>query len=327
MGSGDLLLALVRGVHGGAVLSLFGCLVFAAVIAPAARTGGSDAAALARRLARASGMLALLSGVVWLVAETGIIAGVHTPGAIAGFLPLVTLQTQFGRFLLARLVLLFGLVLLPGRRALRLVALPLAAAAVAVQPMLSHAGATPDPLGAVLLAAEWMHLLAAGAWFGGLLPLWLTVRRLPPDDAALACARFSALATPAVVLILAGGLVLAAALVGSWAGLVATLYGRLVLLKTVLFAGAMGFAGANRFGLTGRLARRGERGALLLSVGLETGIGVAILLAAGALAMQMPGADGSMRHAPHDGMATTIPADRLLARNGRFDSPIDPAGC
>ena len=293
MDAAAFLLALLRGAHVWALLSLFGALLFAAVITPAERAGEPHATAMHGGLIRLNAAVALLLGAAWLAVETATIAGVDNVQAIVGILPVVALHTQFGRFLLLRLALLLVVLLLPARRETRLLALLPAAAAIAIQPMFGHAGAATGRAGTTLIAAEVVHLLAAGAWLGGLLPLWFAVRRLPPALAARACTRFSMLGLAAVCLIVGTALVLATALVGSLPALVGTLYGRLVLLKSGLLLLALVLACRNRFVLTGRLAAvgKGARPALLRSVGIETAIGLAIVLAAAFLAAQMPGAD------------------------------------
>jgi putative copper resistance protein D len=58
----------------------------------------------------------------------------------------------------------------------------------------------------------------------------------------------------AVVVVFATGIVNAWILVGSWHGLIVTGYGRLLMLKTTLFAAMLLMAAANRFWLTPRLA-------------------------------------------------------------------------
>ena len=52
----------------------------------------------------------------------------------------------------------------------------LAGAALAMQGGMGHAGATGGTVGVVLLVSEALHLLAAGAWLGGLLPLFVLAR-------------------------------------------------------------------------------------------------------------------------------------------------------
>jgi putative copper resistance protein D len=57
-----------------------------------------------------------------------------------------------------------------------------------------------------------------------------------------------------VVVVLATGIINAWILVGSWHALIVTGYGRLLMLKVVLFAAMLLIAAANRFWLTPRLA-------------------------------------------------------------------------
>jgi len=302
--SGEVLPALLRGLHVGATLSLLGVLVYRQCILPAAPAGPDAADQSVRwqlaRLASVSAGAALLFGAAWFVAVTADIAGVSQPGAVAGFVPVVALHTQFGTWLALRLVLLLLVLLLPAGPALRWIALLLAAAAVAEQPMLAHAGAEPGPRGGLLIAGEAVHVLAAGAWFGGLLPLWLSVRRLPAASGWHACRRFSRLGMAAVASIVAGGVVLGALLAGGVAGLLHSTYGNLLLLKTGLFLAALGLAGLNRYRLTPAV-QHGERRGLLSSVAAEAAIGIAIVLVAAFLASSMPGAD--MQHRAHPGMS------------------------
>lgn len=341
MDSSALFLALLRGAHVAAVLSLFGTVVFGLAIAPAARAGGSQAAVATDRhlahLARISAGLALLLGAAWFAAETAAIGGVRSLPAVVALLPAVALHTQLGHWLAARLALLLAVLLLPGRSlpgrslpdrllpgrsslgglAVRWVAVLTAAAAVAVQPMFGHAGAAEGGAGTMLIAAEEVHLLAAGAWLGALLPLWVVIRRLPAPQAARACARFSWLGLTAAGLIVATALVLAVALVGSIPALVGTGYGRLLLLKSGLLLLALALACRNRYVLTGRLAvaRAGARAALLRSVGIEAAIGLAIVLAAAFLAAQMPGVDHPA-HAHLAGWLDASGAHRCPAASG-----------
>ena len=97
--------------------------------------------------------------------------------------PVVALRTQFGEWLLLRLALiLVALLILRSGYVSAVIGTLLAAAALAVQPMLGHAGA---------IISEIIHLLAAGAWLGGLLPLFITIGVLPHGTAAAACRNFT----------------------------------------------------------------------------------------------------------------------------------------
>ena len=169
MHSQDIFVALLRGVHLAAQLSLFGTLVFAAIVAPAATSAAETTRlrALLLRLARASALCALLAGAAWLTVATAAIAGTSGVATTLHALPVVALKTQFGQWVLLRLALLIVVLALPlARHWLRIGAIVLTGAAIAVQPLVGHAGAIGGSLGAQLIASEILHLLAAGAWLG-----------------------------------------------------------------------------------------------------------------------------------------------------------------
>lgn len=156
-----------------------------------------------------------------------------------------------------------------------------------------HAAATEGAAGAVHLAANILHLLAAGAWLGALGALsWLLVRATPEAGVAAiqtlrrALAGFSLVGTLIVGLIVATGLVNAYMLVGAEnvLTLTASLYGKLLAIKLVLFMAMLGVAAANRFRLTPALdaaidaaETRRAIAALRRSLALETGAALSIL--------------------------------------------------
>jgi putative copper resistance protein D len=130
------------------------------------------------------------------------------------------------------------------------------------------------------------HLLAAGLWLGGLLPLgWLLGRaRRVRDDGFVALARqalppFSQMGYAAVAAIAVTGAINTVLLVGGFAALFETAYGRLLSLKILLYLAMVAIALCNRFRLMPRLAARqtGTEGALYRSVVIEQAIGLAIL--------------------------------------------------
>ncbi len=202
----QIILALLRGCHLLALASLFGTLVSLALVAPAGLREAGAAAAAARhrlvRLARWSDGVALLIGVGWFVLQSATIAGATTIGGTLAALVTVARSTQFGHLVLLRFVLLLAAFPLLRARGWRLVAaLVLAGAALAMQGGTGHAGATGGAVGAVLLVSEGLHLLAAGAWLGGLLPLFVLVGSLPPRAASTTCQSFTPVGLCAVLLI------------------------------------------------------------------------------------------------------------------------------
>lgn len=89
-----------------------------------------------------------------------------------------------------------------------------------------------------------LHALAAALWCGALAAMVLLVDRR--GQWARVLPRFSALSLWSVLVLLAGGLLSAAAVIGSPTALVATGYGRLLLAKIVVTAGLLALAWHNR---------------------------------------------------------------------------------
>lgn len=135
-----------------------------------------------------------------------------------------------------------------------------------------------------------VHIAAAGAWIGGLVPLALMLV-LPPSAAAVAVQRFSPLGLACV-----GALALSAwfngrALIGSVPALFGTPYGLWAVAKLSFLVGMIGLATANRFIFTPDLAGGSPKNAtgwLRGSIALETALGLAAVLAAGQLAITSP---------------------------------------
>ena len=283
-----ILLATLRGLHLAALLSVLGTAGFLAWILPAAGDGRPAVLSVVR-LWRISGLLSLLLGAAWFVAQAQAISEADSVDRLLAALPLVATHTQFGHAMLLRLALLLLATASAGRaRWLAYLGLLAAGAAVGLQGEMGHAGAAT---GYTLLASEWLHLLAAGIWLGALAPLWLTLDRLPATDAAAVCERFSPIGL-ACVLILAGtGLLQGLALIGGLPNLLGTSYGHIALLKIALFLVALVLAAVNRLWLTDRLAALfpDARRHLRLSVLSETATGLAVILAAAFLASTTPG--------------------------------------
>jgi putative copper export protein/mono/diheme cytochrome c family protein len=284
----DMSAALLRGVHVGALVSLFGTLLFAAVVLPA----DSEAASVRRALVRleiTSALVALIAGIAWLVTETAAIADADSVAMTLHAVPTVALRTQFGHWLLLRMVLL--VVLMPLLRyAGYAIPIAVAGAALGLQPMLGHAGAIGGGTGAELIASEVLHLLAAGAWLGGLLPLFTAVRRLPHAAAASACRGFTPVGLASILLLGGTAVVQVATLMGGLPGLLGTPYGHVALVKLGLFVVLLVLAALNRLVLTERLAAiSGARRQMQLSIGAEIILGTLIVITAGFLASRTPG--------------------------------------
>jgi putative copper export protein/mono/diheme cytochrome c family protein len=289
----EVLTASLRGVHVAASLSLFGCMVFRVFVVPRREAADLPLTGVTR-IAGVSGLIALIVGVFWSMAVAAAIAGADSLTALWEAMPAVALHTAFGRLVCLRLVLLTGVLVslaYAGESLMRTVALYGSGVAVALQPLLGHAGAVAGNAGTVLVLIEMAHLLAAGAWLGGLSPLMLCVSRAPPAAAAMLCERFTPIGLVAVGTIAVTALPQAAELIGSISGLFGTTYGHIALIKIGLFFLALGLAAANRLVFTAWLGEgRGEiaRRSLIASVAVEAVAGLCIVLAAAAMASSSP---------------------------------------
>ena len=173
----------------------------------------------------------------------------------------------------------------------------LAAALLATLVWSGHAHASNKH--AWLLPTDLLHVMAAGAWPGGLLPLALLLAQARNDSnlvapVAAVARRFSRLSVAAVSILTLSGLLNGIGLVGSLDALWPSAYGRLILCKVALLAGMVGLGAVNR-----RLIRRNGSGdvartlrRLWRNVAWECVLAVAVVLATEALAMNAPPAAG-----------------------------------
>ncbi len=275
-------LVLVRSLHFGSCALLVGIFGFLLVVArPALRASSEGEDRLGRidaALLRASAWaiaIAVASHLAWLWLQIASMAGVPVLSRLpVDDLGRVLVGTQFGRVWTIRLLLLLLLgafVLFRQREgeerdwvALRFEALLLGSASLVALAWAGHAAGTESSTRLVHVSADAVHLLVAGLWLGGLLPLGLVLgmTRRAGDPASLAAGlaaarRFSRLALFAVGVVVASGAINAWFLVGDLPRLVGTRYGAFLLLKLALLASLIPIAAANR-----RLVpARGARGA------------------------------------------------------------------
>jgi putative copper resistance protein D len=308
------LLIASRALHFAAAISLAGLLAFELFVAdPALRHSGADsteaAAALRRRLrvlAWAGLGVALASGAGWLTAVAANMSGEPLAAVLwQGTALKVLIHTQFGEDWLLRLalaVLLAACLAVPRMRALRWLALLLAAALLASLAWAGHGAATPGASGKLHLAGDIAHLLAAGLWLGMLPPLQLLLSAASRGDdarwaaaARLAARRFARPAVGSVAVLLAGGLVNTWFLAGTVPALVGTEYGRLLLAKIGLFVAMLLVAAVNLLRLTPRLAESGAAVAgptiaqLRRNAAIETLLGLGVAGIVGVLGTLPPG--------------------------------------
>jgi copper transport protein len=192
-----------------------------------------------------------------------------------------------------------------------------------------HAG-VQDPV-ALLLPANVVHVLAAGAWIGGLAVLVAalpaaTGRLEPADRTRLLSAtllRFSTVALLSVAALLAGGILQSVLELGAVDDLWDTAFGRAVLIKSVLVLSLIGLGAVNRRRTLPAVARAAREGAapgpagavLRQTLRMEVALGAAALAVTGALAGYAPAT--AQTAGPFSGSADLGPA--------RVELTVEPA--
>jgi putative copper resistance protein D len=263
----------VRIVHFAATLSIAGTVLFLALLAePAFRKlddGGKDPARVRSWLAWIEWIglaLVVLSGAAWLVLKAAEMGDVPWRAVFSeDLVPMVLSGTDFGQDWIARSMLaaLLAAVLLaakPGQRFYRpilIFACFVASGLVGTLAWAGHAAATADEFGTLHIASDILHLVAAAAWVGALIPLALVIglalARRDASSTAIArevVLRFSIVGIISVGTIVITGIVNSWAILGSVTALVGTDYGRLLLAKIVLFLAMLSLATINRLRLT-----------------------------------------------------------------------------
>jgi copper resistance protein D len=279
-----------------AVIAVFGCGAFR-IYGLGVDTTATAADALTTfdawfwRVAMFGSIVALLSALSLMLATTANMAGSAAATLEPDTISKVLFATSFGRvwcWHLVFAVLSIG-VCLASRARWRMPAILVLSLLLLVS--LGWVGHAVEGQGVIRLVHQinqMVHLLAAGLWLGGLVPLaWLLERaRSASGTAWISVARevvprFSQMGYAAVALLAATGAVNTLLLVGSTQALVGTPYGRLLGLKILLFLAMVTLALFNRFRLLPRLRREAQAAAaaaaLARSVLFEQGLGLAIL--------------------------------------------------
>jgi putative copper resistance protein D len=338
-----------RIIYFAATVLVAGVVFFLVFItAPAWRDAadGSVAVTVRARLALLAWFglgLALTSSVVWLIVTAAGMSGRPVAQVFdGGVLWTVLTQTTFGRAWLIRMVVSLALAGLfapffapqPKNTPLWLDAAVTLFAATLVG-SLAWSGHAAGGLGAEAVihpAADVLHLIAAAAWVGALVPLAVLLAATAKDDAAIAriaTTRFSTLGIVSVGTLLVTGIVNTWYLAGSIEALTDTQYGHLLLLKIGLFFAMVAIAAVNRLRLTPRLLQEspatngGALRHLCRNAGIEALAGAAIIAIVGILGTLPPGS-----HANHHATAGAIPADaafqHIHSEQGMADVMIEP---
>ena len=172
----------------------------------------------------------------------------------------------------------------------RLALVGAAAAITMLLHVLAGHAAGPSPLRAVNLFVQWLHLLAVGAWVGGLVWLLAGLRGRQRPQRVAAVVRFSRLAAPVLGLVAVTGLSRALHLAGGWQGLLDTSYGRYLDLKVALFGGLVALGALNRYRVVPALVAGVDRlGDLRRNVRGEVALAACVLAVTAVLSQLPPG--------------------------------------
>jgi putative copper resistance protein D len=290
------LLIVSRWLQFASVIMVFGCATFR-LYGLGADTAATPANALAAfdawfwRVTVVGAIVVLLSALSLLLGVTANMAGSSAAALDPNTIAKVLFGTSFGRvwcWHLVFAVLAIGACLAPGASWRMPAILVLSLLLLVSLGWVGHAVEGQGPTKLAHVTNQMVHLLAAGLWLGGLLPLaWLLWRARQPSSAAWislardVVPRFSRMGYVAVAALAATGAVNSLLLVGHIEALIDTPYGGLLSLKILLFSVMVSLALINRFRLLPRL--RGELppsvpiAALARSVLCEQALGFAVL--------------------------------------------------
>jgi putative copper resistance protein D len=335
-----------RAVHFAATILASGTVFFAVFVAePAlarAKTDVNLAATLRLRFACIvcfSLALAVFSGAAWLVLTAESMSGQALADVWPqGVLGTVLTQTDFGNDWLLRFVLacLLGVLFAKSqnysRRAGAALAL-LAATFVGSLAWAGHAIGAQGIEGLVHPAADVLHLIAAAAWVGALVPLAMLLTATK-DEASLGAARiatlrFSTLGIVSVGTLLVTGIVNSWYLVGGIPEFTGTDYGRLLLIKIALFLGMVALAAVNRLHLTPAIAQAAGAAAqrairrLRRNAVIEAITGTAVIAIVAALGT-LPPASHANHHPAYGGLPPDAAFVHIHTEEGMADVMIEP---
>ena len=301
----DLGLVVARLLHYAAVTTLAGVSFFPLYAYAAAEPAGLFRWRQAVLLAAAAA--ALISGLLWFVFSVANMSGTMAGIADQEMLWTVVNETTFGSVWMARMVLAVIPTVIaarPFRKATAgrdLITACLAAVLLASLAGTGHAQIEEGWIGLVHVGADAAHLLAAGAWLGGLVTLGFILLshsmrdQEPIVDVDRILLRFSSMGYVAVGTLIASGLINSWFLVGSVTSLLTTLYGQILLAKLGLFGAMLALAAANRFWLVPRMIKTEDSGAPAVWLGRlryhvlgEQFLGLMVLLAVSVLGTMRP---------------------------------------
>jgi putative copper resistance protein D len=249
-------LALCRFVHFLAAMLAFGMSAYLWAYAPERLSLALSP--VIHRLALIASLVALVTAIAWLALESASMADNWSAALDPDAIGAVLVDTAFGHAWAAHLVLAAALVAVVGvSRAGWAATSLLSAALLASLGLVGHAAMQTGAEGVLHRANHAVHLMAAGAWIGGLVPFAMCLRAYKRDDlrkdAVRAMASFSYWGQLIVAAIVLTGVV-NIALTSHHPPLPPTTpYRALLVAKLVIVAIMISLALVNRFVLTPRL--------------------------------------------------------------------------
>jgi copper transport protein len=280
-----------------------GTLVFRALVwAPAARVLGEQGAGdapVAIWAGAAGAVLSLHAGFLgFLVGAYPIVGGGLLNFANTQIIP-IRVATHFGQAWtvmtfawLGVLALLVGAWVTPRRREPLLASAGLTSLAIAFGiSWASH----PASRGTLALIADYLHLVAGALWVGGVVGLailaWASrpLSRAAREAIVRSCLlRFSRLAVPIVAVLALVGAYLALRELPNPSALVTSSYGVTLLLKSIVFVGAITLAGHHHRSIVPTVAAGGSVARIRRTLALEAGLLLLALALAATLSQTAP---------------------------------------
>jgi putative copper resistance protein D len=342
----------VRAVHFAATMMAAGVAIFMVFIAePAFCKAGPPTRGFVTLRARfvwiawTSLAIAVISGAMWLVLTAASMSGQPPADVFAqGVLWTVLAQTTFGndwlaRFALACLLAAAFAPFLSTRRiepvTLKAALAILAAAFVGSLAWAGHATGGVGVEGIVHPIADILHLIAAAAWIGALIPLALLLQAAGSDETSLAIARtatlrFSTLGIASVATLLVTGVVNSWYLAGSVAALIETDYGRLLLVKIALFFAMVAIAAVNRLRLTPQIVQHASTATVLQALralrsnaAIEASAGAIVIIIVAVLGT-LPPASHAHQHPVYGALPADVAFTHIHTERGMADVTIAP---
>jgi copper resistance protein D len=285
-------LALCRFAHFLAAMLIFGMSAYLWAYAPERlRLALSP---FARRLALIAGVVALITAIGWLALEAASMADDWSAAVDPDQIGAVVTDTAFGQMWTFHLVLAAVLVAVVALSRAGWAAISIASAALlASLGLVGHAAMQTGAEGVLHRANHALHLMAAGAWIGGLVPFAMCLRAYLRDDlrkdAVRAMAGFSFWGQLIVAAIVLTGVV-NIALTSRHPPLPPTTpYRALLVAKLVIVAIMIALALFNRFVLAPRLKTSANALATLRASSLaEIGLGCVVVALVSVFALLDP---------------------------------------